>query len=918
MSWPPVVSYQGEPRALVAELAYFGLTVGSLASLPTRAYAPAEAHLQPPLFEPFVDRRATQAVPTPAEVAVKQATSGESWLSASRRAQNALLAWFLVAEDRQRRLVVREVAPLMHQLSLVEHILASTDLQRVLIGDEVGLGKTVEAGLIAQRLLGARPEMRVLYLAPARLVRNVVGEFRRLGLDARRWVAGGQSDARIDSDRMVVASLQKAVREAKSAQLVAAGPWDLLIVDECHHLSDWQPGGGSPNGGYRLVRDLLHAQRSGSGRLLLLSGTPHQGHQARFENILALLRSADEDIDRVAGRVIFRTKESVRDWGGQPLFPRRDVRTPTVCRLSGDWLDWYREVGDLYDGVDTSGAVGARGRAGGWAKGQALQWVASSVEAGLGFLVRLAIRRLRWGAAHPALAEALAALRPYRGGAVDESIVALHARLVKQIGVQEDEEDLEDIDAEAEARWRPDPERLAALLHRGVVLKGMRADAEKWRRMTALLEQADQEKVVLFCQPVETVAVVVREIETAFGERAAVIIGGQSDEERDQQVARFRALHGPRFLVSSRAGGEGINLQVARRLLHLDVPWNPMDLEQRVGRVHRFGSRQTILVDMLVVAGTRETDAYRIARDRLRLIAGQLAPDEFELLFSRVMSLTPPEELADVLSSDARWDVDSALEQRIGAIVREGYQRWSAFTERFADGAKQIGALDPGAAKWEDVRAFLRRLCGGSDAPDGTKPIFSLSDEEVVVQDAAVRTVEVFDQRYVCDETDGLPACDERGAPLPKLGLSDPRVVSALRGQLSEVPEHRIASVRLSRARLPEAPTDATCAILFYAVHRLAIVSGQAEERDLHLMAFVVPEEGSVTPLVPERLGAVVRDVCVAERQTTPKSSLPPRQLIAADEAAVSELRGDPSLDPTGPPIRAIWPVACVLVTLVD
>ena len=132
--------------------------------------------------------------------------------------------------------------------------------------------------------------------------------------------------------------------------------------------------------------------------------------------------------------------------------------------------------------------------------------------------------------------------------------------------------------------------------------------------MAELLRAAGSEKVVLFCQPVETVAVVAREIEVEFGERPAIIIGGQTDPERDEQVARFRDRRGARFLVSSRAGGEGINLQVARRLLHLDVPWNPMDLEQRVGRVHRFGARRTIVVDTLVVAGTRETDAYAAER----------------------------------------------------------------------------------------------------------------------------------------------------------------------------------------------------------------------------------------------------------------------------------------------------------------
>jgi hypothetical protein len=454
----PVVLYQGEPRAIIAELAYLGLNVQTLAGFPRRAYSVEEVQLAPPLLDHFVDARTTEYLPTPAAAAAARATSGESWLASTRRAQHALLAWFLLAEDRQRRLLVRDVAPLMHQLSLVEHVLDSPDLQRVLIGDEVGLGKTVEAGLIAQRLLLARPDLRVLYLAPARLVRNVVTEFRRLGVDARRWVAGGDSDARVEGDRVVVASIQKAVRETNAATLAAAGPWDLLIVDECHHLSDWEPGGGSPNAGYRLTRDLLQCQRPEAGHLLLLSGTPHQGHQARFENILGLLRQGDEGMDEVAGRVIFRTKESVRDWNGRPLFPSRDVRVPTVVHLGGPRSEWYEQVGALYDGAASAGQPGTRGRAGSWAKGQALQWVASSIDAGLGYLARLAIRRLRWDPTNPALAEALDVLRPYRGGGVDEPLASLHARMVKQMGGLEDEEDAEEIDdggGPLEARPKP-------------------------------------------------------------------------------------------------------------------------------------------------------------------------------------------------------------------------------------------------------------------------------------------------------------------------------------------------------------------------------------------------------------------------------------------------------------------------------
>src|SRR5215204_5907001 len=116
--------------------------------------------------------------------------------------------------------------------------------------------------------------------------------------------------------------------------------------------------------------------------------------------------------------------------------------------------------------------------------------------------------------------------------------------------------------------------------------------------------------------------------------------GGQTDQARQEEIDRFWRPNGPQFLVSSRAGGEGINLQVARRLVHIDVPWNPMELEQRVGRVHRFGSRRTILVDTVVVKDSREADAYRIARQKLQVVASTLvAKDRFEQIFSRVMCL---------------------------------------------------------------------------------------------------------------------------------------------------------------------------------------------------------------------------------------------------------------------------------------
>src|SRR5262249_23068368 len=154
-----------------------------------------------------------------------------------------------------------------------------------------------------------------------------------------------------------------------------------------------------------------------------------QGSEARFKNILRLLADERHDIQSARGRVIFRTKDMVSDWKGRPLFPVRQIRAPTVVQLGAEYDEWYNKVGNLYD---ASIVPGARGRAGGWAKGQALQWAASSVQAGLGFLVRLGIRRLGWDLSNATLSSAVAALRPYRGGPVDEPLLGLYGRLRKQ------------------------------------------------------------------------------------------------------------------------------------------------------------------------------------------------------------------------------------------------------------------------------------------------------------------------------------------------------------------------------------------------------------------------------------------------------------------------------------------------------
>lgn len=903
--------YAGHQRALLRTVDDFGFVTYDLVGIPRRL---CEIESLPPLVETNIDKRRARQLPTPAAQMVNlELAEGDNWLSLSSRTVARIYAAFLVAEDPQRRLDARKAATLMHQVSLVQHILQRSDLRKVLIGDEVGLGKTIEAGLIVRQLLERDSRIRVLYLAPARLVSNVASEFReKLDLDARIWVAGSGSDARIEDDRIVIASIHKAVFGDNLDKVVKGGPWDVLIVDECHHLSDWGPSGGKPNQSFKLVSQLIKGQPE-EGRLILMSGTPHQGSETRFRNILRLLSDDGKDIKSATGRVIFRTKDRVRDWRGAPLFPSRDIRKPVVVELGENYEEWYSLVGKLYD---IEGLNGVRLRAAGWAKGQALQWAASSVQAGLGFLIRLAIRRLNWTLEHPSLSPALAALRPYRGGAANEPLPALFARLVKQVGKaalqQVGDEDEEDWD---EAEWRPDPELLAQLLDEGVQLIESGSSQAKWDAVCDLIDRFEGEKVVLFAQPVETVSVVAAVLEKRYGIKPAIIIGNQPDHERTAQVSRFQSDGGPRFLVSSKAGGEGLNMQRARYLIHLDVPWNPMDLEQRIGRVHRFGSRKTIVVDTVVAAGSREIDMYRIARDKLALVARHLDPDQFETLFSRVMSLVPPKELEAILGDlSGPLAVGSPGAEEIGRLVNEGFHSWSRFDDAYRRQAELIRAANPGEAHWADLAALLVKYCGASDGPGATFSSFEFSNDEIIAIEENVGTIQANGKIFACGDTGGLRAAGPGGEVAANLGLNLDWVQRNLRNLLTPDRPVGIAFVNRSPNLGLEVKSSDVTVFLFLLRQQLRHEAGRWSEGMVELRIYSVDRESPPEEVSGEAKARLVRALSASTRVKDPQSVGIREDLPTLENELVSMLR-TPSEDDIAHGVRyVVWPLAAVAV----
>ena len=900
-----LVEYKEITRAILRVVNDFGFESYDLISPPRRLFGPT---ITVPLIEPNVDKRRVRLLLTPAQL-LSALPENDHWLSMSGRTLGRLYAAFLLAEDPQRRLDAHKAATLMHQISLVQHILNQSNLRKVMIGDEVGLGKTIEAGLLIRRLLDQNSRLRVIYLAPARLVSNVVNEFRdKLDLDARKWIAGNIGDARLDSDSLVVASINKAVFGDNLERVVKSGPWDVIIVDECHHLSDWGQDGGKPNQAFKLVRQLVKAQSS-EGRLILMSGTPHQGSETRFKNLLRLLAD-DGNLIGASGRVIFRTKDRVRNWQNQPLFPSREIRQPTVVKLGEQYERWYTGIARLYDQPSSNGF---RNRATGWAKGQALQWAASSVQAGLGFLVRLAMRRLGFGLSNRHLTEAIKALRPYRGGSPDESLESLYARLNKQIGLQTELDDsVSDSEEIENETWLPDPELLCHLLDQAVdLLKRDAADA-KWEALCQqIIDKAGDEKIVFFAQPVETVSVVALYLAKRYGANPAIVIGNQSEEERLEQVNSFQADQGPRFLVSSRAGGEGLNMQRSRRLVHLDVPWNPMEMEQRVGRVHRFGSRKTIIVDTVVAAGSREIDMYRIARDKLTLIASQLDPEQFEMLFSRVMSLVPPKELEEIVSSAAPGPLGSRESNEIGRLVTEGFRSWNSFDETYRHEAERIRIMDPGQAEWADLGHFLVKYGNAESADEVSLATFEFRNNQIESVEEQLPAIRFGQTIYVCGDTGGLPAETRDSRKAHALGINLEEISAVIRNVF--LPDRDVGAALVRRSKELDAllPAD-TVSLIALLRQSIRYEGGSGNEFNLSLYLFAVSTDHQQTEISTKVCAGIIRLLMQSQRVRDNETAIETETILEIEKSLTNHFRV-PTENEINLGIRhAVWPIAVI------
>jgi superfamily II DNA or RNA helicase len=593
-----------------------------------------------------------------------------------------------VSENRSGQITNDPVLPFRHQSALLQFLTEGRDSSRVLIADEVGLGKTVEAGLLIRHLLRQSLRTRILYLTLGGLVANVLEEFQRL--DLPRWYFFANIDdktwpklnalptaALTAETQLVVASIHKlcdSTRWQSQHRFLDTSRFDVVIVDECHTLRAYGTAADSQQIWFRSVRQLLEEHLTADGRVMFLSATPHQGKRDVFLNLVALCLGAplnaseDEKAHAARGRVVFRVKEHVRDWENKRIFPIRDVRAPRLAEPPAKYQEVLRRIGEHFDWIAES-SDGPQARTVGFVKSQALQYAASSLRAGFAYLLRRLIRYHPDQASRPQVEQWASRLVPYRQRIT--SAKQLLQEWIREFRSNSAQEDQEPIDGELSDELGPAPDsaevpRLCELLES---YNALFDDPSAGAKFNTLLELVDDtpEPIVVFSQAVDTVY----ELELRLRERGVEVhrlTGDMPMEDRPSVIRAFcRSATPRRMLLSSAAGGVGINLQVARVAVHFDLPWNPMVLEQRVGRVHRIGSTRTILVETILLRGSREAEVFDRITHRLQEIVRDLSADpiEREALFRRILASLDPDALREIFSGEIGLEA-------VGAAVEAG------------------------------------------------------------------------------------------------------------------------------------------------------------------------------------------------------------------------------------------------------
>ena len=534
------------------------------------------------------------------------------------------------------------VIALPHQIHALSRAI-SGDRIRYLLADEVGLGKTIEAGLIMRELKLRGLVRRTLVVSPKGIATQWVAEMQTHFNEQFQLVLGDDistlqrlahsSDQRnsawsmfdqiivsldsvkpIDKRRGWTAERLAEYNRSRFEDLITAG-WDLVIVDEAHRL------GGSTDqvARYKLGRGLAEA----APYLLLLSATPHQGKTDAFHRLMTLI---DDDSfpdmesvsrERVAPYVIRTEKRKSIDADGKPLFkPRRTQMVPIQWETRHHLQQLLYEAVTEYVREGYNQALREKKRHIGFLMILMQRLVVSSTRA-----IRTTLER-RHAVLKDNERQASLRLTEMENGSDSDSFDELYD--------MDGQELLDELLKSHMSALKNEANHVETLLDSARKCEQTSPDAKaealiEWVYKLQAEENEPDLKVLIFTEFVPTQAML-KDFLEARGISVATLNGSMTMGERGQAQEAFRRQ--ARVLVSTDAGGEGLNLQFSHVVINYDIPWNPMRLEQRIGRVDRIGQPRVVQAINFVFEDSVEFRVREVLEQKLSVIFNEFGIDK--------------------------------------------------------------------------------------------------------------------------------------------------------------------------------------------------------------------------------------------------------------------------------------------------
>ena len=651
-------------------------------------------------------------------------------------------------------LSIARVDPLPHQLEAVYQYFMALPRIRFLLADDPGAGKTIMAGLLLKELKIRGLVTRTLIITPASLSfqwqREMKDKFRENFEVIRSDVLRANYGSNPWQDKnQVITSVSWVSRVEDAKESLLRSHWDLIIVDEAHKMS------AASRDRTTLAYDLGVELSKMTDHYLLMTATPHKGDPDNFCLFLELLdrdvygdvKSLEEAMRKQeAPFYLRRVKEALVSFPDtetgkvKALFTKRIVRT-TEFQITHDELDFYDALTRFVEdqSIKAASEDSARGRALAFTMAMLQRRFASSI-----YAVRRSLQRMK-----DKREKILADPEGYRKQQIDKRLPDDFDDLPEE-EQQEIVSELEDLVASYDpAALREEIIELGKLMQLAQVLEKREVES-KLVRLRELIQQhgifADPKmKLLIFTEHKDTLDFLCGDGKDGrplgklreWGLSVAQIHGSMKIGDRDTPGTRIFAerefRESAQVLVATEAAGEGINLQFCWLMINYDIPWNPVRLEQRMGRIHRYGQEKDCLIFNFVSTNTREGRVLHKLFERIQAIEDDLDPKRTGKVFNVLGDVFPANQLEKMIRDMyARNQMDEELiKQRI--VEQVDTKRLESITNSTLEGLAKR-ELNLSAIIGKSAEAKERRL-----VPEVIEDFFIQAGPIAGVQPRAIR-----------------------------------------------------------------------------------------------------------------------------------------------------------------------------------